>query len=98
MEMSREEALTRLRAQESEIRRFGVKSLALFGSVARNEAQFNSDLDLVVDFDGEPSYDRYSRLKIFLEDLLNCQVDLVMAAAIKPRMRPYIERDAVRVA
>ena len=96
--MNREEALARLRGHEAEIKGFGVRSLALFGSVARNEAQPTSDLDLVVEFDGEPSYDRYSKLKIFLEDLLLCRVDLVMASAIKPRMRPHIERDAVRVA
>jgi len=96
--MNREEALACLRAHEAEIKGFGIKSLALFGSVARNEALPNSDLDLVVEFDGDPTYDRYIGLKILLEDLLRCQVDLVMASAIKPRMRPYIERDAVRVA
>lgn len=96
--MNREEALARLRAHTDEIKRFGVKSLDLVGSVARNEAGPESDLDLVVQFDGEATYDRYSGLKIFLEDLLSCRVDLVMATAIKPRMRPYIERDAVRVA
>ena len=96
--MNREKVLAAIRAHNAEIKRFGVTSLALFGSVARNEAGPESDLDLVVEFDREPSYDRYSRLKIFLEDLLSCRVDLVMATAIKPRMRPYIERDAVRVA
>lgn len=96
--MNREEALTMLRAHTAEISGFGVKSLGLFGSVARNEAGPESDLDLVVEFDGPGTYDRYIGLKMLLEDVLGCSVDLVTSRAIKPRMRPYIERDTVRVA
>jgi hypothetical protein len=87
-----------LRAHTAEISGFGVKSLGLFGSVARNEAGPESDLDLVVEFDGPGTYDRYIGLKMLLEDVLGCSVDLVTSRAIKPRMRPYIERDTVRVA
>ena len=72
--------------------------MALFGSVARNEAGPKSDLDLAVEFDGRPTYDRYIGLKMLLEDILGCRVDLVTSRAIKPRMRPYVERDIVRVA
>jgi predicted nucleotidyltransferase len=96
--MNRREALTRLQAQNTEIKRFGVKSLGLFGSVARNEAGPESDLDLVVEFEGAATYDRYIGLKMLLEDLLGCRVDLVTSRAIKPRMRPSVERDTVRVA
>ncbi len=96
--MNREEALNRLRRRKTDIKRFGLKSLALFGSVARNEAGPDSDLDLIVDFDGTATYDRYIGLKMFLEDLLGCRVDLVTSKAVKPRMRPSVERDTVRVA
>jgi len=96
--VNREEALNRLRRRKTDIKRFGLKSLALFGSVARNEAGPDSDLDLIVDFDGTATYDRYIGLKMFLEDLLGCRVDLVTSKAVKPRMRPSVERDTVRVA
>jgi predicted nucleotidyltransferase len=96
--MDRDEALARLRAHKEEIDRLGVRSLSLFGSVARNEATEDSDLDLLVDFEPPATYDRYIDLKLMLEDLLGCRVDLVTSRAVRPRMRPYIERDAVRVA
>jgi len=96
--MNRDEALGRLRSHHGDINRFGVKSLGLFGSVARNEAGPDSDLDLIVEFDSPATYDRYIGLKMLLEDVLGCRVDLVTSRAIKPRMRPSVERDTVRVA
>ena len=95
--MRRDEALTLLRAHTADLSRFHVKSLALFGSVARDEAGPESDLDLLLEFEGPATFDLYMGLKLFLEDLLGW-VDLVMSKALKPRMRPYVERDAVRVA
>ena len=61
----------------AQIRGYGVKSLALFGSVARDEATLKSDVDLLVEFDGKVTFDRYMDLKFFLEDSLGCSVDLV---------------------
>lgn len=61
----------------AEIRGYGVKSLALFGSVARDEATANSDIDLLVEFDGKVTFDCYMDLKFFLEDSLGCPVDVV---------------------
>jgi predicted nucleotidyltransferase len=87
-----------LRDHQAELPQFRVKSLSLFGSVARDEAGPQSDLDLLVEFDGHATYDLYIGLKLFLEDLLGCRVDLVMTKALKPRMRPSVEREAVRVA
>ena len=96
--MRRDEALTLLRAHKADLPRFHVKSLALFGSVARDEAGPESDLDLLLEFEGQATFDLYMGLKLFLEDLLGCRVDLVMSKALKPRMRLYVEREAVRVA
>ncbi len=96
--MRRSEALALLRAHQADLNGFGLKSLALFGSVARDEAGPESDLDLLVEFEGPANFDRYMGLKVFLEDLLACRVDLVMRTALKPRMRPAVEREAVRVA
>jgi predicted nucleotidyltransferase len=94
----RDKALSVLRASQGQLGQFHVKSLALFGSVARDEAGPESDLDLLLEFDGPATFDLYMGLKLFLEDLLDCRVDLVMRKAVKPRMLPYVEREAVRVA
>ena len=77
--------------------RFGVTRLALFGSVARGTAQPGSDLDVLVDFDGVPTARRYFGVQFYLEDLFGVDVDLVTADALRPRLRPYVERDAVDV-
>lgn len=53
---------------------------------------------MLVEFDGPPTFDRYMDLKFHLEDLLGRRVDVVTPAALKPRMRPVVQREAVRVA
>ena len=89
------ELLTRHRPVLAE--RFGVTRLALFGSVVRGTARPDSDVDVLVDFDGPPTAKRYFGVQFYLEDLLGRQVDLVSADALRPRLRPYVERDAVDV-
>ena len=91
--------MTRLRELLPEIReRFGVRELAVFGSVARGDARETSDVDLIVDFDGPSTFDGYMGLKLFLEDSLGVGVDLVTRATIKPRLRARIESESRRVA
>lgn len=77
---------------------YGVKHLSLFGSVARDEARPESDVDILVEFDGKPNFDRFMELKFFLEDILHTRVGLVTKDALKPRMRPLIESELVHVA
>ena len=96
--MNRDDALAVLGAHVGDLTRFHVKSLALFGSVARDEAGPESDLDLLVEFEGTATFDSYMGLKLYLEDLLGSRVDLVMRKALRPRMVPSVEREAVRVA
>ena len=97
--MRRAEVLELLSARQDEIvRRFGVRSLSLFGSMARDEARPDSDVDVLVEFDGPTTFDVQMGLLVFLEDLLGCRVDVVTAKGLKPRLRPLIERDLVRVA
>lgn len=86
------------RDREAISSRFEVQSLALFGSVARDEATADSDVDLLVQFKEMPDFRRYMGLKLFLEDLLGARVDLVMAGALRPEIRPFVEAEAVRVA
>ena len=78
--------------------RFGVTRLALFGSVARGTAVPGSDIDLLVEFDGLATPDRYFGVQFYLEDLLGRAVDLVAERALRPQLRPYVERDAITIA
>ncbi len=96
--MGRDDVIRQLKANLSRLSEFKVKSLALFGSVARDEAKPNSDVDILVEFDGPATFDRYMELKLFLEDLLGHQVDLVTRKGIRPELAPYIEQEARRVA
>ena len=77
--------------------RFGVTRLALFGSTARDAATANSDIDILVDFDGAATSQRYFGVQFYLEDLLGCAVDLVTEKALRAELRPSIEREAIDV-
>ena len=78
--------------------RFGVRSMSIFGSTARDEARPDSDVDVLVEFAGPITFDAHMGLLVYLEDLLGCRVDVVTASGLKPRLRPLIEQDLVRVA
>jgi len=77
--------------------RFGVRRLALFGSMARGTARPDSDVDVLVDFDGPATSRRYFGVQFYLEDMLRRPVDLVTQAALRERLRPFVERDAIHV-
>ena len=97
--MRRDQAIAALRGFLPALRRdFGVRRVALFGSTARDEAREDSDLDLLVEFNVVPTLDAFVGLKLFLEDRLGRKVDLVTPDALKPRMRPAVEREALDVA
>ena len=83
------EVLATITANREALRRMGVRRLGLFGSAARGEAGAASDLDFVVEFESK-SFDAYMDVKLLLEDLFGCPVDLVLADSIKPRLRPII--------
>lgn len=95
--MEREQAQQQLRAQREQLRALRVKSLAIFGSVARGEARPDSDLDVLVDFDGPATFDQYMDLKELLEQAAGCRVDLVTRQGLRPELAPYIEKDLLRV-
>jgi predicted nucleotidyltransferase len=77
--------------------RFGVTRLALFGSTVRDEARPDSDIDIVVGFDGPATSERFFGVQFFLEDELRRRVDLVTEKSVRPELRPHIEREAVNV-
>jgi predicted nucleotidyltransferase len=94
--MTREEALAILRAHRDELRARHVKTLALFGSVARNEAGPDSDVDLLVEFDGSPvGLFAFSALQRYLADILGRRVDLATRKGLKPRLRERILAEAI---
>jgi predicted nucleotidyltransferase len=77
--------------------RFGVTRLAVFGSTVRGTAREDSDIDVLVSFDGPATSDRYFGFQFFLEDLLGRPVDLVTDKALRSELRPYIEAEAIHV-
>lgn len=77
--------------------RFGVVRLVLFGSVVRDAAKAGSDVDVLVAFDGPATSARYFGVQFYLEDLLGSPVDLVTEKALRPELRPFIEKEAVHV-
>ncbi|QKT03540.1 nucleotidyltransferase family protein [Ectothiorhodospiraceae bacterium 2226] len=96
--MVRERALDLLsRSKPVLAARYGVTGLALFGSTVRGGARADSDVDVLVAFDGPATSDRYFGVQFFLEDLLGAPVDLVTEKALRPELRPFIEKEAVRV-
>ena len=96
--MNRDEILKALRAHKATLsQQFGVTDLALFGSMARNQASEDSDIDLLVRFDGPTDWKRYFGAQFYLEDLLGRTVDLVTDKALRAELRPYVEREAVHV-
>lgn len=96
--MGRDETIRILATHQAELRaRFGVRSLRLFGSTARDEASPQSDVDILVDYDTPPSLFGFLGLRSFLEDLLGSRVDLVTEAGLKDHARAYVEHDAIRV-
>lgn len=82
--MDRKRALELLTRSKPELEaRFGVTQLALFGSTARDTATSNSDIDVLVAFDGPATSKRYFGVQFYLEDLLGCPVDLVTEKALR---------------
>jgi len=96
--MDREIILSRVQAHRPKLAEFGVASLALFGSMARGDAGDTSDVDFLVSFEGPATFDRYMDLKLFLEDLLERRVDLVTERGLRDEVRPFVERELLRVA
>ena len=96
--MTRRTVISRIRKHRAELEKLGVKSLSLFGSVARGEERPDSDVDILVEFKGKATFDRYMDTKFYLEELLGRKVDLVTLKAIKPRMKEYVQQDLVHVA
>ena len=95
--MKRDQVLAILNAHQADLQDLGVKSLELFGSVARDEAHPGSDIDFLVEFAIEASLFDLFRVRHYLEDLLGCNVDLGTTDALREHLREPILEEAIRV-
>ena len=75
-------------------KKYKVKSIGLFGSFARDEANEDSDIDILVEFSGNIGWE-FIDLKQFLEESLEREVDLVTIEALKPELKEDILRDVI---
>ena len=97
--MKQDVVLQILKQKNNELtKQFGVKSLLLFGSVARNEATTGSDVDLLVEFNRPVGYFGLFALQDYLEKLLGCPVDLGTPDSLKPYIRERVMGELIRVA
>ncbi len=97
MIMQRDTILQTLKQHQTALEDLGVRSLALFGSVARDEATPTSDVDILVEFEPPITFDRYMDVKFYLEDHLGKKVDLVSWKSLKPQLKEMVEKEAVYV-
>jgi len=96
--MKRHQAMKLLASHKQKLaEEFGVTNLALFGSTSRDTAGPNSDVDILVTFNGPATSSGYFGLQFYLEDLLGVPVDLVTDKALRPELRPYVEQEAIHV-
>lgn len=96
--MERDKILAQLKSRKRQLKKFGIHSLSIFGSVARDQAHENSDVDILVDFERPVGMFEFARLKMYLEDLLERPVDLVTTEALRQELREDILREAIRAA
>ncbi len=94
----RDEVLESLRSHKQTLaERFGVTSIALYGSVARDQATENSDIDILVEFGSPPNFKNYFDVHEFLEDVLGRAVDMASIVEIRKEILPYIKKDTINV-
>ena len=96
--MRRAEALRIIAEHEAELRVLGVRSLSIFGSVARDEAGASSDVDVLVEFDRPVGFFHLFDVQEQLELFLGCKVDLVTPGGLRPELKQVILAEAVRAA
>ena len=96
--MKKQQALELLTKNKTLLQeKYGVTKLALFGSTARDTATEQSDIDILITFKGKANSKRYFGVLFYLEDLLNCPVDLITEASLRPELQPYIDAEKIYV-
>jgi len=96
--MTKNEILTFLREKKSYLaEQYGVTSIGLFGSYARDEARDDSDIDIAVEIKKEDKVDNYFGLLHYLEDALHKKIDLGIESNLKEIVKPYVEEEIIHV-
>ena len=96
--MTRQAILDRLHAEAPALKaKYSVKSLALFGSMARGDDHEGSDVDILVTFEGKATFDNFMGLKLDLEDLFGRRVDLLTPKCLRPSMQTAIDKEGILV-
>jgi uncharacterized protein len=86
-----------LNSHRKDLSQRGVRTLSLFGSVARDEGSSKSDVYILIDFDSKRGLFVFMDVKSYLEDLLDCEVDLVTKSALHPALKQRVLREAKHV-
>ncbi|MBP5974150.1 nucleotidyltransferase family protein [Brasilonema sp. CT11] len=94
--MKRDEVLAIVAVHRKQLQAMGVKSLELFGSVARDEAGPDSDVDFLVEFDRPVGLFDFSKVRLYLEDVLGCSVDMGTQDALREHLREPVLKDVIR--
>ena len=96
--MNRQAILDRLNAEAPGLKqKYGVKSLAVFGSMARGDDHEGSDVDILVTFKGPATFRRFMGLKLELQDLFDRRVDLLTPMCLRPEMEAEMEKEMIHV-
>jgi uncharacterized protein len=96
--MNRQAILEHLNAEAPALRKeYGVKSLAVFGSMARGDDHEGSDVDVLVTFEAPTTFRGFMGLKLDLEELFGRPVDLGTPDTLRPELRSSVEKDLIHV-
>ena len=96
--MNRDNVLEILRSHKEVLKeRYGVKELSLVGSAARGESGGGNDIDLIVEFVGPATADGFFGAQAYLEEVFDCEVDLMTEKGLREGMHPYIEGISILV-
>ena len=93
--MKRDDVLKIIAEHREQLEKLGVKSLLLFGSVARDEAGPDSDVDFLVEFNQEMGLFEFIKIRLYLEDILNCSVDLGTEDTLREHLREPVLKDVI---
>ena len=95
--IARSKVISALDNHHTELKILGVKSLCLFGSVARDEARSDSDIDFLVEFEQSGGLFQLLRLQHFIEDLFECKIDIGTEKSLREHLRIPIAKDVINV-
>ena len=93
--MKRNEVLAIIAIHQKQLQEMGVKSLNLFGSVARDEARPDSDVDFLVEFNQPGGLFQLLQVQYYLEDILGVSVDLGTEDALREHLREPVLKDVI---